>query len=293
MRAVCGISRRLFPLSTVAAAAALLVFSSHAIAAPAFLEGTSELDPKTSSAWNVVDGKDTTAWCTTRGARGKQAISFTFEEPVLVTHLAIVVGKKKGEELDKTTARAQVLHVADVEHRVEAIFKDTPELQALELTPPAKGRRIVVEFDSAFAGAAADAPLCVAELVLRHKAKDLTGPAMTSKFQALGQHGRKLLKEWHDDLSAPSRTLTFNVDGTFTYTYVPLIDKDKPARVRGKWTAGATSIGLEVGGKTHWMKSRITRVDDGDEPTIELNLAGEAPHQSMVGTYRPAPLLLP
>ncbi len=269
--------------------------SSARAAGPAFIESSSELDdgkPATAM-WNVVDNNASTVWCTSRG-EGKQALNFTFEEPVTVTHIGLLFqhAAKDAAVVDKVNRRPKIVYVADTNHRVEARFKDTTEMQVLELTPPAKGQRVVIEFDETWPGVTDGAPLCIAEVVLRNKTKELTAD-LAPKARALNTPARKLLHVWHDDLSAPTRTLVFNVDGTFNYRFAPLLDDQKPAKVKGRWTAGGSTVTLEVGGKSYTLQSRLTKIDDGDDPHTELSLSGDAPHPSMIETFKPAPLLLP
>jgi hypothetical protein len=261
----------------------------------AFVEASSELDdgkPAT-NAYNAVDGKPTTHWCTKKGEDAMHgALSFGFDSPVTVTHIGLVVGATKGEAVDKGMKRANTVYVADVEHRVEARFKDESAMQILELQPPAKGKRIVVEFAGVYNGAAGDAPLCISEVVLKGKGVEMTGEKIATKYRALNGPQKKLLHEWLDDVSAPQRNLLFNVDGTFIYTFEPLLE-GKKAKVRGKWQAGNTTITFDVGGKTTTVKYRLTKLDEGDGQTVEMVIEGDPPHPSMAATFRPAPARLP
>ena len=50
---------------------------------------------------------------------------------------------------------------------------------------------------------------------------------------------------------------------------------------------------LEVGGKSYTLQTRFTKIDDGDDHYVQLSLAGDAPHESMIETFKPAPILLP
>lgn len=259
----------------------------------AFAEASSELDdgkPAT-NVYNAVDGKETTAWCTKREDANTAALSFGFDQPVTVTHIGLVVGAIKGGELDKTTKRARIVYVADVEHRVEAKFKDEASMQILELKPPAKGKRIVVEFPGAYDGAP-NAPLCIGEVLLKNGGTTMTGANVASKVRALNTPSKRLLHEWLDDVSAPQRTLLFNIDGTFNYRFEPLLE-GKPYKARGKWTAVDRAITLTIGDKSWRVESRLTKIDDGDEHTVELVVSGDPPHPSMAATYRPAPARLP
>jgi hypothetical protein len=260
----------------------------------AFVESSSELDdgkPAT-ALWNAADGKDTTSWCAKKDD-GTPLLSFGFAEPQTVTHIALIVGARKGEELDKTKKRARIVYIGDVEHRVEAKFKDDPGLQTLELSPPAKGKRIVVEFGGFYDGADADAPLCVAEVVLKNKGTELTGASVATKLRALNTPSKRLLHVWLDDVSAPTKTLLFDVDGTFSYKFEPLLE-GKPVKVRGKWVASGNAITLTLGDKTFNMESRLTKVEDaGGAASVELTLGGTGPTPSMTDTFHPAPSKLP
>lgn len=260
----------------------------------AFIEASSELDdgkPATNM-YNAVDGKETTAWCSKKEDATGAALSFGFDQPVTITHIGLIVGGIKGTELDKTNKRARIVYVADVEHRVEAKFKDDAVMQILELKPPAKGKRIVVEFPGVYDGAP-DAPLCIAEVLLKSKDVPMTGANIATKVRALNTPSKRLLHEWLDDVSAPQRTLLFNIDGTFTYRFEPLLE-GKPAKVKGKWSAGGDkAITLTIGDKSWRVESRLSKIDDGDEHTMELVLSGDAPHPSMAATFRPAPARLP
>ena len=260
----------------------------------AFVEASSELDdgrPAT-NAYNAVDGKDTTQWCANADEGGNPILSFGFDQNVTVTHIGLTLAPPKGEGLDKQNKRARVITVGDIEHRVEARFKDAPGVQLLELTPPVKGRRVVVEILETHDGASPSAPLCVAEVALKSKATEMTGPQIAAKLRSLNTPAKRILHEWLDDPSAPTRTLLFNLDGTFSYRFEPILE-GKPAKLRGKWTAWDRGIKLETLGKTFTVQSRLTKIDEGGEASVELVLSGDAPHASMIGTFRPAPKRLP
>ncbi|HEY1101597.1 MAG TPA: hypothetical protein VGF99_21845, partial [Myxococcota bacterium] len=152
--------------------------------------------------------------------------------------------------------------------------------------------RVVVEFVEPYPGAADDAPLCVADVSLKAAGKDVTS-GLAGKARGVNTPARKLLHQWHDDISAPSRTLIFNVDGSFLYRYASLLDDSKPVKLRGKWSATSGNVTLDVGGKSYRLETQFTKIDGGGEGVELLTLAGTAPHESMLGELRPAPLLLP
>lgn len=271
---------------------ATVAASSAAAEDVAFVEPTSELDEgrPASYVWNTIDGKDTTAWCSKQNPEG-EALAFGFDKPVAVTQIGIVVGAVKAGELDKARKRARLVYVSDQQQRREVTFKDEPGLQFVDLPSPAKGQRIVVEFAQFYEGASPGAPICIGEVVLKGKGGAMSGERTGTKVRGLNTPSRRILHEWLDDPSAPSKTLVFNLDGTFAYNFTPLLE-GKPAKVRGKWIATAGTVTLEVGGKTFPLKTQLTAIDEGDGKTQQLTLAGDAPHPSMVGDYRLPPLKL-
>ena len=128
------------------------------------------------------------------------------------------------------------------------------------------------------------------ELALSKGSKAFTGPDVYKALRGLNNPARKLLHSWVDEPSAPERTLVFALDGTFTYVYEPLLDGD-PVSLQGKWRAlGSKKLQLEVKGKKSTLKSRLTRIDDGEQQTTELTLAGEGPDPSLNTAFRSAPI---
>lgn len=286
---------RLLPSLSCCFAIACAVGARPALAENvAFVEASTELDDgkPASNAYNAVDGKDTTRWCAKQESGKNPILSFGFDQTVTVSHIGVVLAAPHGEGIDKQARRARVITVGDIEHRVEARFKDAPGMQVLELTPPVKGRRIVVEILETWDGATADAPLCVAEVLLKKGGSEMTGAHVANKLRSLNTPAKRLLHEWLDDPSAPTRTLLFNLDGTFTYNFEPLLE-GKPAKLRGKWTAWDRGIKLETLGKTFTVASRVTKIDDDGKGSVELVISGDAPHSSMAATFHPAPKRLP
>lgn len=276
-------------LVTVAAASSATTARAEDVA---FVEPTSELDDgrPASYVWNAIDGKDTTAWCSKQNPEG-EALAFGFDAPVTVTQVGVVVGAVKSGDLDKARKRARLVYVSDQQQRREVTFKDEPGLQMVDLPSPAKGQRIVVEFAQFYEGGSPGAPVCVGEVVLKGKGGAMSGDRTGAKLRGLNTPSRRLLHEWLDDPSAPSKTLVFNLDGTFTYKYTPLLE-GKPAKVRGKWIASGGSVTLEAGGKSYPMKTQLTAIDEGDGKTQQLTLSGEGPHAQIAGDYKLAPLKL-
>lgn len=258
-----------------------------------YVEASSELDdgkPAT-FAYNLVDGRDTTVWCS-KGTPGKETIVFGFDKPQKVTHVAVVVAPKKGEGIDTSKQRPKLLWVIDGELRREIPVKDIGDVQELKLDPPINAQRIIVDFPALRAAEGkADAPLCVADITLKNGSRAYMGEETAKKVRALPTPARKLLHSWVDDVAAPERTLVFSLDGTYTYTYEPLME-GKPVKLSGKWSTAGREIAFETRGKKTTMKMRVSKIDDGGKGNTELMLEGEGPHESMNAALRIAPARL-
>ena len=282
---------RVFPSMTLVG----VLFGSLGFAASAaaeelaFVEATTELDDGklSSTPYNVVDGSNASVWCSKRSP-DSEVLSFGFEKAATITQVSVVIADAPGDKLDKTRRRAHVVVISDGETKRELQLKDIAGAQSIELSPPAKGTHVTFEFKEMYDGAVDNAPLCVAEVGLKSRDHSLTPSSAGTKAKALSSAERKLLHAWVDDVSAPSKTFVFNLDGTFAFRFEPLME-GKPVRVRGKWTAGDRSVTLDWNGKTYPLKARLTKVDEGEAHTVELALSGEAPVTTMIGELRPAP----
>lgn len=255
----------------------------------AFVEVSSELDdggPAT-FAYNLVDGREKTAWCSKVNPSGEEIV-LGFMEPTSVTGLSIYAGMRKGEALDPTKQRVRMLRLSDGVTQREIKLKDSPELQSVQFDPPAEGRRFLLRIESTWGEGIEAAPVCIGEVVVRSGKRVLTGEGVAPKIRSLNTPGRRLLHLWLDDPSAPERSLRFGLDGTFRYRFEPLLDGD-PVSLQGNWFASHGRLTLEVNGKRFHLKSRHSRSDDGERLVEELTLTGSAPDPSMVGTYRAAP----
>jgi hypothetical protein len=253
----------------------------------AYVEASSELDDGKPStfAYNLIDGKDTTMWCSKPGPTGGRLV-FGFTDVVTINEIGIVVGAVKGGKLDTRRHRAKEIVVSD--GRMERILKmkDVAELQVVKLEPPAKARMIVVEIRDTFAGEPGT-PVCLGEVHLKGS-RVFTHGDLSRQVRALPTPARRLLHAWVDQVDAPERSLLFALDGTFIYDYTPLLE-GRPVKVRGKWRAGHTSLTLEVGSKSYTMQKRLSKVESGDGTSEQLALSGEGPHPSMSAEFQVAP----
>ncbi len=257
----------------------------------AYVEANTELDsgrPR-SYAYNLVDGKPATTWCSSSDAR-EHTIVFGFTKATKVTHFGVIAGALKGDGLNPKKPTVRRIAISDGETRRELTLKNSAELQVVGLDPPATASRLIIDILDTKAGTDPTSPLCIAEISVMSGKRALTGDAVAKHVRSLNTPSRRLLHSWVDELAAPEATLRFSLNGTFTYVFDPLME-GKPARVKGTWRAGHKSVTLEVRGKRYVLKTRRSRIDDGDgNQTVELSLSGKkAPHESMLRSFRAAP----
>lgn len=272
----------------VAALFTALAASGARADALAYIEASSELDDgkPASFAYNLVDGKDTTAWCAKPNPAGGDRLVFGFTKPVTISEIGIVVGAVKSGALDKRRHRAREIVVSDGRVERTLKMKDTVEMQKVKLNPPAKGRMLVVEVRQTYAGEPGT-PVCIGEIHLKG-GRNYTGGDLARQVRSLPTPARRLLHAWVDEVSAPERSLTFALDGSFTYDYAPLME-GKPVRMRGKWKAGHRTVTLEFRSKTYHLKKVLSQIDGDEGVSEQLTLSGEGPHPSMNHAFVIAP----
>ncbi len=273
-------------LGVALACSALGASGAHAQAL-AYIEASSELDDgkPASFAYNLVDGKDTTAWCAKPGA-GENRLLFGFTKPAAISEIGVIVGAVKAGAVDKRRQRARKIVVSD--GRIERILpmKDSHEMQKVKLDPPAKGRMITVEVRETYPGEPGT-PVCLGEVHLKGR-RDYTGGGLAKQVRSLPTPARRLLHAWVDEVSAPERSLLFALDGTFTYDYTPFIE-GKPVRLRGKWRASHRALTLEIGPRSYHLRKVLSKIDGDEGVSEQLTLSGEGPHPSLNHAFVVAP----
>lgn len=256
----------------------------------AYVEASTELHKGTpaSYAYNAVDGKDTTTWCSSKGP-SRERLVFGFEKSQRITEIGFIVGPVSGGKVDKKNARPKVVRLLDGQTQRNLELRDSDQMQAVKLDPPIKSSRLIVEVVEVRDGKKPDAPVCIAEVLLKDRRTELTGSSIGSKLRGLNTPSRRLLHTWIDNPDAPERTLTFSLDGSFKYSYEPLLE-GKPRRITGKWSATGKYVRFTVHGKNSQMRYRLTKVDEGDGEFTVVNLSGDGPEESMISAFRVAPV---
>lgn len=262
----------------------LLLAPSAALAAPPapgyaqaddYLEKDSH--PERHAPLNLLDGRDTTAWCATGGQAGPVTIGF--KEAVTVDEVRVYTGDGTSRESFKARARAKKLTLTSVDAARSLTVEDKRGLQAVPLGSPLSGTRFTLEVADRFPGAQDDAPVCVTDLVFYSEGKPLNGTFLASRFKYDARLA-PLLGTWfggHE--GAPERFLSFYVDGTWRFDLAPLEDGE-PTSATGAYTVSGSRLTLDVPKKGKvTVRFERTAAKDGEKTGATLALDGALPEE--------------
>ena len=242
------------------------------------VQASSELDdgkPR-SYVYNAVDGKEKTTWCS-KADEQSHSISLSFKKSVEIKTFGLVAGAIKDGALDESKRSVKKILLSDGVSERELTFQKDAAMQAVELSPPLKGRSISIVIKQTRGDE--NAPLCLGEILLKNKRGGaLSGARVGTKVRSLSTPARRLLGTWTDSIDAPERTLTLALDGTFSYRYEPLLD-GKPVVFRGKWRGSHKKLTLERSSKRGVNKLVV----DKDAGTLVLSGAGV--HETLASEY--------
>ncbi|MEW5848398.1 MAG: discoidin domain-containing protein [Myxococcota bacterium] len=259
-----------------------------------YVIATSSENGEAPSTWpfNALDGKPTTGWCTAGDAVG-QSLVLGFMKPETITHVGGVPGVVVGTLLDGGHARVRELELNDGKERRTVVFIDDAKLQEVMLQPPMTVRELTITIKDVFPSEKAGAGACLGELSLRKGDMPLTGEAVARQVRGITRPKLRLVGPWVDNPSAPERFLTLALDGTFTWRFEPLME-GSPTTLSGTWDVANGRLQLKPrAGKPSALKYTHDKVQERGGTFQQLVLEGEAGHEKLPGSYRPAVLLNP
>ena len=265
----------------------ILLFCSSGLANPlAYLYASSEEhDGKPRSyVYNLIDGKDGTAWCAKPGAEN-QALVYGLKKATQITKVTIVPGILKDGDFDGEKRSARHLLISDGTTVRDIELARAAEAQEIKLDPPVHAEEITITISETHGPS--DAPLCIPRLDIWRKGANLSS-GMHQKVRSLSTSARKLVHRWTDNVDAPEKTLLLAIDGTFTFHFEPLLE-GKPLTIRGTWRGGRRKLRMESRGKSGPLSPVLSEVDDGDGVRTQLTLSGKGLSEHLAGDYQPAP----
>ncbi|QQR48313.1 hypothetical protein JKA73_24760 [Myxococcus xanthus] len=239
----CGDMRRLLLASLLSATAA----SAAPNVPPGYVQASDWLDrtsqPERYGPLNVLDGRDSTAWCVSGDAPA--SFTFGFKDIVTVDEVRVYTGDGSDRAAFKARARARKLTLTGIKEARSVRVEDKRGLQVVPLKPGLRGARFTLEVSERFPGAKDDAPVCVTDIVFYAGGKALNGTWLAPKLRYNGRLA-PLLGTWFGGLKgAPHRFLSFYLDGTYSLTEEPL-EGEVSTTVSGAYTLSGEKLSLDV-----------------------------------------------
>ncbi|NMO23474.1 discoidin domain-containing protein, partial [Pyxidicoccus fallax] len=246
-------------------------------AAPGYAETTDWLErqsqPERYTPLNLLDGRDTTAWCAT--GEDPAPITIGFKDAVTVDEVRVYTGDGTDRAAFKARARVKKFTLTSVDASRSLTVEDKRGLQVVRLSQPLPGARFILEVVDRFPGASDDAPVCITDLVFVSGGKALNGTFLASRLKYDARLA-PLLGTWFGGLEgAPESFLSFYLDGTFRYTREPL-EGGGPTSVTGTYTLSGSRLSLDVP-KRGKATARLVKGGEAGTRSPEASLEVEGP----------------
>jgi hypothetical protein len=235
---------------------------------------------------NLLDGKETTVWCSPSADPLNEVLTFGFTTPTRIDEVRITTGNNFSEATWKEFARAQKL--AFIMGKQTQIFtlddERGPQLRVFD--KPITTTRLSLEVRDQYASDDPDQPVCISDIVFISEGKPLNGAWMAPKLK-YDKNLEALMGTWFAGYEGgPDRFLAFHFDGTFRYSFEPFdTTKNAPKVIEGRYDVQGGKLVLEVGGKKFAPKYTI---DPSKKAGLTLGLDGDLP-PDIKGPFRSVP----
>ncbi|MFL5319499.1 MAG: discoidin domain-containing protein [Myxococcaceae bacterium] len=229
---------------------------------------------------NLLDGRESTAWCSPTGDPLSEKLTFGFKGPVKIDEVRVYTGNGFDESTFTDFARAKKLSIKGPTGGNNFAVADQRGLQAVALNPPLEGAQFTVEVLDVFPAEDIDQPACITDIVFYSDGKPLNGSWLTPKLK-YDKATAPLLGTWFaGSEGAPDKFLSFYFDGTYRYVYEPY-DRPKDAKtITGEYDVSGSRMTLSVPnkGKVSAGVNREKKGSDGDVVRT-LKLDGDLPEE--------------
>ncbi|ADO73462.1 NADase-type glycan-binding domain-containing protein [Stigmatella aurantiaca] len=230
--------------------------------------------PERYSPLNILDGRDTTVWCSPEG-RGSP-LSVGFKGIATVDEVRLYTGNGSDRQAFKDYARVKKLTLQGKESARTFTLEDKRGIQTVPLNPAISGAWFTLEVVDTFPGAEPNAPVCLTDVVFYSEGKPLNGPPLAPKLK-YDARTAPVLGTWYAGLEgAPDRFLSFYVDGTYRFVHEPL-HGEEPTTVTGTYTASGAKLTLDLPKNGKTAASLQPSEGDGPADGQTLTLQGELP----------------
>jgi hypothetical protein len=242
---------------------------------------------------NLLDDDRETIWCEGSDGTGEgEEIRFYFKSPQKIDRIVVTPTPLSGRRISR-------LRVSDGTNSANIDLDDATTVQVQPLKKSMEGTTFIVtitEVAEPLKGSKLpDTVACLADVLFYYKNKLFGGKMTPDKFSYDRQRD-KILGRWSGEpLGAPERFLTFAIDGSWEWTFVPMLG-GKSEKVNGEYRFRGDRLLMRRGETGRWAdvnfkyKRVVADPNDigaplGDYDVVNLN---DALGEKFAGEYNNA-----
>lgn len=227
---------------------------------------------------NLLDGRETTAWCTPTSDPLDDHLTFGFKGPIRIDEVRIYTGNGLDDASFSEFSRAKKLAIKGPAGAQTLTLADQRGQQVVALNPPLVGQQFTVEVLDQFHAADPKAPVCISDIVFYSEGKALNGPWLAPRLK-YDRAQAALMGTWFaGSEGAPDRFLSFYFDGTWRFVYEPWDPAQKGQSSSGEYDAAGNRLTLDTGkGRTTLRLRRAEAAGEEGGARRSLSIEGAAP----------------
>ncbi len=249
----------------------------------AYVRASSQFEREKSAAKyhpiHVVDDNPETMWCEGSDDLGEdEELRIFFKRPQKIDRIVIGPSAQSGRIIS-------MVRVSDGMNSVDISLNDSRYVEQ-SLQPPMRGERFtitIVEVGGPNTGSALKNDVaCLADVMLFYKKKPFGSNLAATKLR-YNKYRDKVLGRWAGGpLGAPEKFLTFAIDGTWRWTYEPMLGGSSK-KLNGEYRFRGNRLLMRKGETGRWADVRFhhnfVKVDpdsdmiEGDYEVISFNAA--------------------
>ncbi len=199
---------------------------------------------------NLIDGRDSTAWCTPTSDPLSEKLTFGFKGVVTIDEVHVYTGNGESDDAFKSFSRARKLSLQSGSGgAVTLSVGDERGLQPVPLRPAVTGAQFTLEILDQFPASDPDSPVCLTDVVFYSEGRPLNGTWLVSKLKYDKQRAQVMGTWFSGYESAPERFLSFYFDKTYRLVFEPVDPATKGRVLSGEYTVSGNRVTLTLPGK--------------------------------------------
>jgi len=230
---------------------------------------------------NLLDGRESTCWCTTTADALAETLTFGFKGVAKIDEIRIYTGNGFDDRTFQEFGRARKLSIKAPGGAQTLSVSDHRGLQAVALRPPLTGSQFTMEILDQYPAEDPEMPVCLTDVVFYSEGKPLNGSWLTQKLK-YDKNQSLVLGTWFTGAEgAADKFLSFFFDGTYRFSFEPYDPEAKGHSFSGTYEASASHITLELPGKGKVVARmrRERKEDRSGKLTRTLVLEGDLPEE--------------